>query len=62
MAKLNPRTIREAQERLKISRPTIYKLIADGALKTYKIGRRRFTADEYIDGCIEKLTAKAGGR
>lgn len=62
MAKLNPRTIEEARARLRISRPTIYQKIATGELKTYKIGRRRFTTDEFIDDFIERAARMAAGR
>jgi excisionase family DNA binding protein len=62
MAKHNPRTIEEARERLRVSRPTVYQKIATGELKTYKVGRRRFTTDEFIDAFIESSAFKAAGR
>ena len=62
MAKHTARTIEEARTRLKVSRPTVYKKIASGELKTYMIGRRRFTTDEFIDAFIERAAATAAGR
>ncbi len=62
MAKHTTRTIEEARERLRVSRPTIYKKIAAGELKTYKIGRRRFTTDEFLDAFIERAAAMAAGK
>lgn len=62
MAKHTPRTIEDARTRLQVSRPTLYQKIASGELKTYKIGRRRFTTDEFIDAFIESSAAKAAGR
>lgn len=62
MAKHTPRTIEEARLRLQVSRPTLYQKIASGELTTYKIGRRRFTTDEYLDAFIERSAAKAAGR
>lgn len=47
-------TIQEAAERLKVSKPTIYKLFRDGKLKFFMVaGRRRITESqiaEFIDG------------
>ena len=62
MAKHTPRTIEDARLRLQISRPTLYQKIATGELKTYKVGRRRFTTDEFIDAFIERAAERAGGR
>ncbi len=61
-SKHTPRTIEEARSRLQVSRPTIYSKIATGELKTYKIGRRRFTTDEFVDAFIESAAAMAAGR
>ena len=62
MTKLTPLSVNEAMECLRVSRPTFYSLISSGQLKTYKVGRRRFTTAEYIDEFIEKSSIKAGGR
>lgn len=47
-----------------ISTPTLYDLINSGKLKTYKIGRKRYTTEVYISECIRTLTQQAfsGGR
>jgi hypothetical protein len=48
----------------RISTPTLYGLINCGDLKTYKIGRKRYTTDAYIQECLRTLTARTmgGGR
>jgi excisionase family DNA binding protein len=44
----------EVQQRLSISRSTVYQLVGNGELPSVKIGRRRFVTaaalDAYIDG------------
>jgi excisionase family DNA binding protein len=43
----------EIQQKLGISRTTVYQLLGDGQLSSIKIGRRRFTAaalDAFIEG------------
>lgn len=60
--KHTPRTIEEARLRLQVSRPTLYAKIATGELRTYKVGRRRFTTDEFLDAFIERAAATAAGR
>lgn len=52
-------TMLEAQNRLKVSGPTLYKLISQNKLKTYKIGRRRFTTIESIEKLISSLENEA---
>ena len=60
---LKPIPIREAfKANLGISAPTGYRLIADGTLKTLKIGARRYTTQKFIDAAVEKLASKAAGR
>ena len=60
---LKPIPIREAfRANLGISAPTGYRLIADGTLRTLKIGNRRYTTQKFIDAAVEKLAGKAGGR
>lgn len=61
-SKHTPRTIEEARARLQVSRPTIYSKIASGELKTYKVGRRRFTTDEFLDAFIDRSAEQAAGR
>jgi predicted site-specific integrase-resolvase len=48
----------EARNALKISQPTLYKLIHAGKLPTYKIGRRRFTTTNAI---ADLMAALQGG-
>jgi excisionase family DNA binding protein len=58
-AKATPRllSIKQAIFELGVGRTNIYELIASGALKTVKIGRRRFVAIEAIDEFIASLSA-----
>lgn len=54
-------TINEVAERLRITVPTVYKLIGEGKLKAFKIGNR-FRVDEadlkaYQEQAIETLRA-----
>ena len=58
-AKATPRllSIKQVIFELGISRTSIYELIASGALKTVKIGRRRFVAIEAIEEFIAGLSA-----
>jgi len=57
------RTINEAIQELKSNRKTVYSLINSGLLKTYKLGRRRYTTDRAIQDCIIALQKKtASGR
>lgn len=54
-----PGTLKRAAERIGVSLPTIYKLIHDGKLKTYKVGRARRVTDEAIAECIAALEAES---
>jgi len=51
-------TIADAAKALNISRPTIYKEIQKGRLKTFTIGRRRFVTpaalNDYIADRVEQ--------
>lgn len=46
--------LKEIQQKLRISRSTVYQLLSDGQLPSVKIGRRRFVTavalNTYIDG------------
>lgn len=53
--KTKPKTMEEARDSLRVSPPTLYKLINSGKLKTYKIGRRRFTTDVALAELISDL-------
>jgi len=58
-AKAMPRllSIKQATFELGLSRTRTYELIAAGKLKTIKIGRRRFVANEALDEFIAGLSA-----
>lgn len=59
---VEPIPIRQAiTDHLKLSIPSGYRLVNSGVLKTYKVGKLRFTTSGYINECIEKLTAKTAG-
>ena len=51
----------EAMDELQVGRNAIYKLLASGELKAFKVGRNwkiaRKSIDEYIDNQIEKNKA-----
>lgn len=48
-------TIEQAMALLNIDRRRIYAMIADGSLRTYKHGRRRFASAEALRDCVHKL-------
>jgi len=48
-------TMEEAMHALRIDRARIYRMIAEGTLRTYKHGRRRFVSVEAIEECIRQL-------
>lgn len=52
--------IREGFSRLNISHPTGYRLINAGKLRSFKIGRKRYTTPEAIDDCIAALEREQG--
>jgi excisionase family DNA binding protein len=47
--------LREIQQRLSISRSTVYQLVGNGQLPSVKIGRRRFVTAAALDAYIEGL-------
>lgn len=51
-------TIEEAIEVSPFSRNRIYTLIAEGRLKTFTHGRRRFVSARALDACIALLEAE----
>lgn len=53
------RTMPEAAEWFGVTPPTIYKLISAGKLRTFKVGRRRFTTDEALEQCRKQLEREA---
>lgn len=52
-------TVAEAAERLRITRPTIQKLFASGALASFKIGRRRLVPADAVDTFIAAQVAQS---
>jgi excisionase family DNA binding protein len=53
-------TIREACDRLKLSRASLYRLIARGELPTVRIGRARRVIREDLDRFITTLRSRSG--
>ena len=51
-----------AAKRIAVSIPTTYRLIAEGKLRTYKIGRARRVTDAAIDECIATLERETAGQ
>ncbi len=56
---LRPGSIPYAAARLGVSVPTTYKLIKQGYLRTYRIGRAHRCADDAIADCIRTLEEDA---
>lgn len=54
--------IEEICQRHNISRQTVYREIAQGRLRTFKIGRRRKVTKEAEQEWIALLEQKSGGR
>jgi len=52
-------TIDEAIQATGWDRNRLYKIIAEGRLKTFKHGRRRFVSAEALRECIRKLEQDA---
>lgn len=52
-------TIEQAMALLNVDRRRIYLMIADGSLRTYKHGRRRFASAEALRECVRKLERAA---
>lgn len=54
-----PGTIQHAAARIGVSIPTVYKLIHQGRLRTFKIGRARRVTEEAIGECVAALEAQS---
>jgi excisionase family DNA binding protein len=50
-----PGTVPHAARRLGISIPTVYKLIGQGYLRAYKVGRATRISEEAIADCVRTL-------
>lgn len=48
-------TIEQGMALLNVDRRRIYAMIADGSLRTYKHGRRRYVSADALRECIHKL-------
>lgn len=48
-------TIEQGMALLSIDRRRIYAMIADGSLRTYKHGRRRYVSADALRECVHKL-------
>lgn len=59
VARLN--NIASTQDRLKVSRTQVFKLISTGQLRSVKIGNRRLIPEQAIVDFINALDAAAGG-
>jgi excisionase family DNA binding protein len=51
-------SIKEAAEACGLSRATLYRALADGRLKTLKVGARRLVRPEAIEELLDSGTAK----
>jgi len=51
-------SIDEAIEISGMNRNRLYRLIAEGRLRTFKHGRRRYVSSRALDACIEALEAE----
>lgn len=47
-------TAAEAMKVMRVSRATYYSEVNDGRLRTYKVGRRRFTTQRAIDQWVSE--------
>lgn len=54
-----PGSLKIAAERIGMSLPTLYKLIDEGKLKTYHVGRAHRVTEASITECIAKLEAES---
>lgn len=58
---LNPKltyTVREAYSTLGISRALIYRLIQDGTIKSFRLGKKILISKSYIDSIVDNKTNK----
>ena len=54
-----PGSLKRAGERIGVSLPTCYKLMREGKLRTYRVGRARRVTDAAIEECIAALEAES---
>src|ERR1700722_8751773 len=48
-------TMEQVADELSCSVSTVYRLVADGHLTTFLIGRKRYSSPRALDECVEKL-------
>lgn len=58
LKEIKPGSIQHAAQRLMVCVPAVYKLIEEGKLRAFKIGRSTRITDQAIDECIAALEAK----
>lgn len=59
---IRPNSIPGAARELGLSVPTVYRLIADGRLRSYRVGRAHRVADQAVRDCIALLEREAAAR
>jgi excisionase family DNA binding protein len=50
-------TVRDAQTILRVSKPTVHRLVAAGTLASVKLGRKRLLVKESVDTFADQLAA-----
>jgi excisionase family DNA binding protein len=53
-------TVKDVQAALRISHATTWRLIANGSLRTVRIGRRRLVTDESLETVVKAGAPKVG--
>jgi excisionase family DNA binding protein len=48
-------TMEQIAEALSCSKPTVYRLVSDGHLATFLIGRKRYASPKAVHACVERL-------
>jgi excisionase family DNA binding protein len=48
-------TMDDVAAALRCSVPTVYRLVSDGHLKTFLIGRKRYASPRALEACVEGL-------
>ena len=48
-------TMEQVADELSCSVSTVYRLVADGYLATFLIGRKRYSLPRHLDECLEQL-------
>lgn len=56
---LRPGSLPFAAAKIRVSVPTVYRLIRQGYLRTYRVGRAHRCTDEAIADCIRTLESES---